>query len=200
MKWTRIFALVALSLPATSAQTQVHSYISMGTNALPMSRVIEIPKFDPSLGTLRQVVYNAQVRAYWDVSLENLNFFQVPFCLNENLDNFQVSYNIPLANVDKHYELALPQQCYLLGPFDGSLDFQGPSSWNVTYIDTPHTDDDYLTYIQNNTNCTNHLVGHGTYEFVLEITDTALYRAYPQVIGNINTSADIIITVTYVYE
>ncbi len=122
-------AAVLLACMATTSKAEVICHDGgVGATQTNWTRFVNVPLFDPSLGTLTQVSWTFGSGAAWFPQAENLDNLPATVTLNlaASLTLFDPNGN-PIANTIPTGNTTLN-----LPAFDGTLDFAGPSGYNQT--------------------------------------------------------------------
>lgn len=118
-----LFAASAAVASAQVVQTQCHS-ASIPISQTPLNGSMTFPKFDPALGTLTQITFSLTGNAQGSAAAENLST-TAPSALTMN---FAASLTLQRPDTST-IVVALPLATFndTLAPFDGTIDFGGPS-------------------------------------------------------------------------
>jgi hypothetical protein len=125
----RSCVVLALASPALAGQV---TYFASTVHA-PGSMTLTVPQFDPVLGHLREVSSSGSGRLVGFIDYENLG----AACVGINGHPYVAGYmsipGVPAGGILSPWDYGTTFNPAVLAPFDGLLDYAGPSGWRADF-------------------------------------------------------------------
>ena len=133
--------LCALGVPALASVLdagQVVHQVTIPHQSVPWNQTVQLPRFDPDLGFLREVYVGVSGAISGSVGLENTNATPLPPQFGTPSAGVRLQPTLPfgsLAAANPAYEGPIPA----LSAYDGVTDFAGSSGTTLTFLDATGT-------------------------------------------------------------